>query len=252
MESLNLQHLAIICDGNRRWGRANGLKMSVDFYLKSGLNGRDIAIAAFEQGVQNVSVWIGSVSNLVSRDRTEVAALDKAYRKFFEDQENLDYALKNQVILECIGRWHELLKPETVAVIEKAMAATAHFPADSRRFTVLIGYDGNDERGAALGKILQKGSIEKSPPLGQPNSYETSQKLASLLRQNSWTGHLPDVDLLIRTGSKSDPHNSAGFLSLLTDNVQYAFVDTLWPDFTSDHLTQILSDFAARERRMGK
>jgi len=268
--------------------------MSVDFYSEAGLNVRDVAIAAFKQGAQNVSVWIGSISNLTSRDHAELAALDKAYRIFFNNQENLDYALKNQIMLECIGRWRELLKPETAAVIEKAVAATAHFPADSRRFTVLIGYDGNDERGVALKKILDEPNLtsarlskngervsdeprddnarseategalyaisKKSPYKREErrgskvwrDNITDAKHFANLLRQNSWTGHLPDVDLIIRTGSKDDPHNSAGFLSLLTDNTQYAFVDTLWPDFNPNHLTQILTDFASRERRMGK
>ena len=29
------------------------------------------------------------------------------------------------------------------------------------------------------------------------------------------------------------------------------FVDTLWPDFTPDHLQQALAEFANRERRYG-
>jgi undecaprenyl pyrophosphate synthase len=280
MKLLNLQHLALICDGNRRWGKRNGLRLSADFYLKSGLNGRDIAIAAFEYGVANVSVWIGSVANLTARGSIEVRALNKAYTAFFEDEKNLAYALKNRIKIDCIGRWRELLEPATVRAIEKTVAATADFPDDSRRLTVLIGYDGTDERGAALQQLLaspddisfRAGSGVTTPVAtaeprndgredvvreGNSSGKRADKKdvlnnYSDLLRQNSWTGHLPDVDLTIRTGCADDPHNSAGFLSMLVDNVQYAFLDTLWPDFTPEMLHQVLDNFAARERRMGK
>jgi undecaprenyl diphosphate synthase len=93
---------------------------------------------------------------------------------------------------------------------------------------------------------------EERRDLAESRQGYSFHSYADLLRQNSWTGHLPDVDLVIRTGSGADPHNSAGFLSLLTDNAQFAFLDTLWPDFTPDHLNKVLDDFVARERRMGK
>jgi len=57
---------------------------------------------------------------------------------------------------------------------------------------------------------------------------------------------------MIRTGCASDPHNSAGFMSMLIDNTQYSFLDTLWPDFTPELLNRILDDFGGRQRRMGK
>jgi len=58
--------------------------------------------------------------------------------------------------------------------------------------------------------------------------------------------------LIIRTGAWQDPHNSAGFMSLLVDEAQYSFPELLWPDFTSEILTGIINDFSARERRHGK
>jgi undecaprenyl diphosphate synthase len=243
---LNLDHLALILDGNRRWGKTHGIKMSVDFYIKGGLLGIDVAQAAFDRGVNNLTIWIGSVSNLTERPALEIKALNKAYAKFFADQGNIDFAHKNQIKIDCLGRWHDLLEPATVRAIEKTMAETAQYADSGRRLTVLIGYDGTEERGAAIQQLLASaGDISLCAGSGL-NYY------ANLLRQNSWTGHLPDVDLIIRTGCGADPHNSAGFLSLIADNSQYAFLDTLWPDFTPGLLNEILDDYATRKRRMGK
>ncbi|MDR1969753.1 MAG: undecaprenyl diphosphate synthase family protein [Candidatus Nomurabacteria bacterium] len=239
---LNMNHLAMILDGNRRWGKARGIKMSVNFYIQSGLLGLDVAEAAFDRGIDNLTIWIGSVSNLTKRPALEIMALNKAYKKFFADPKNLELAHNRRIKVDCFGRWRDLLEPATVKVIEQTMADTAGYADSGKRMTVLIGYDGTEERGAALQKVLKNHN-------GPKDDLITS---ANLLRQNSWTGHLPDVDLVIRTGVDDDPHNSAGFLSMLVDNTQYAFLGTLWPDFTPEMLNQILDDFAARERRMGK
>ncbi|MCL2174194.1 undecaprenyl diphosphate synthase family protein [Candidatus Saccharibacteria bacterium] len=287
---LNMNHLALILDGNRRWGKAHGLKVNVDLYNRSSLFGLDVAEAAFDRGIDNLTIWIGSVSNLTKRPALEIKALNKAYKKFFADPNNSDFAHQRQIKFDCFGRWRELLEPTTVRVIEKAIADTAQYANSGRRLTVLLGYDGTDERGAALKKVLEEQSNTLSETVNNEASLTSFVKAglapnrqtvddeakrggdgldgrmldeagqvpgglvayAQLLRVNSWTGHLPDVDLIIRTGCAADPHNSAGFLSMLADNTQYAFLETLWPDFTPKMLHQILDDFATRERRMGK
>jgi len=263
MKALNLQHLAIILDGNRRWGKQRGLKMSADFYIQSGLLGLEVAQVVFEHGIPNLSIWIGSVKNLTERPALELEALNKAYSKFFSDKSNIEFLRKRQIGVECIGRWRDLLKPETVKVIEKTLTKTAEFSDSGRRLTVLLGYDGAEERGAALKSILSKVSeVYNDDNEQRRNDFFTRElptlaesdliKSADTLRKHSWTGHLPDVDLIIRTGVDGDPHNSAGFLSMLVDNTQYEFSETLWPDFTPELLNQVLDNFATRERRLGK
>ena len=242
MTNQGLQHLALILDGNRRWGRQHGIAMNIDFYINSGLLGRDVAQAAFDRGISNFTIWIGSLSNLTERSALEIKALNKAYAKFFSDADNLEFLRERQIRVDCFGRWRELLEPATVDKIEHTLQVTKDY-SSGKRMTVLIGYDGMDERGEALKKIMDSGL--------KPNG-ETAKDFAELLRQSSWAGHLPDVDLIVRTGCADDPHNSAGFLSLLVDHTQYAFLDTLWPDFTPELLNKVVDEFAERERRMGK
>ncbi len=242
MAHQNLRHLALILDGNRRWGKQRGIAMSVDFYVSSGLLGLDITRAAFDRDIEDLTIWIGSLSNLTDRSALEIRALNKAYQTFFSDEANLAFLRERQIRVDCFGRWRDLLKPATIATIESVLQTTAGYNS-GKRMTVLIGYDGTDERGEALRHIIES---DVKP------SGETSRDYADLLRQHSWTGHLPDVDLIIRTGCGDDPHNSAGFLSLLVDHSQYAFLDTLWPDFTPELLNQVIDNFAGRERRLGK
>ena len=246
MINQDLRHLALILDGNRRWGKQRGLAMSIDFYVRSGLLGREVAQAAFDRGVNNLTIWVGSVANLTKRPTLEIKALNRAYAKFFADADNLEFLRERQIRVDCFGRWRDLLESSTIDAIEKTLEATKDYNS-GKHLTVLIGYDGADERGAAVLKVLG-GSSE----IAMEPSLDDLVQAANLLRRNSWTGHLPDVDLIIRTGCADDPHNSAGFLSLLVDHTQYAFLETLWPDFTPEMLYQEIDRFAERERRMGK
>ena len=262
MSEAKLRHLALILDGNHRWGKQRGIPMSVDFYIKSGLLGLDIAQAVFDRGIDKFTIWIGSVSNLTERPALELKALNKVYKKFFTDKENLDFLHERKIWVNCVGRWRELLEPDTVQAIQSTLDAVHKYHNSGKILTVLVGYDGREERGAALQKILSTiGDIYMSDDETAKSDFfdkELPQNLggtkdtADTLRANSWTGYLPDVDLTIRTGAGKDPHNSAGFLSLLSDNTQYAFVETLWPDFTPEMLNDIVDDFENRERRMGK
>lgn len=229
-------HLAIIPDGNRRWAKQHGLKGYRDLY-QLGVDGLlAITEAAFDTGVTHLSLWGSSHSNMASRSSDFAANIDRVFR------ENIDRFAEHPVIekydvkIDIIGEWRDSLTAKTIATMENAIAKTAH--RKGRQLTLLIDYSGTRERTAAVHSLLT--DPESTVPTDQ------------LLRSRSWTGHLPDLDLIIRTGSWTDPHNSAGFMSLLADEVQYSFPEVLWPDFTGEKLEAIVDDFHSRERRRGK
>ncbi len=229
-------HLAIIPDGNRRWAKQHGLRGYKQLYDRGFQGLADITETAFEHGVTHLTLWGSSHANIADRSSDFFNSIDRAFRdnvrKFI-----INPAIeKYDVHISIIGEWRDSLTPKTVAVFEDAMAKTAHHTG--RELTILIDYSGTRERTAAVHSILT--DTKSDAPTEQ------------LLRTRSWTGHLPDVDLIIRTGAWNDPHNSAGFMSLLVDEAQYSFPELLWPDFTPKVLTGIIDDFSARERRHGK
>ena len=61
--------------------------------------------------------------------------------------------------------------------------------------------------------------------------------------------HVPDPDLLIRTGGEQRLSN---FLLWQAAYAELYFSDKLWPDFDEAALDQAIADFAGRERRFGK
>lgn len=229
-------HLAIIPDGNRRWARQHGLSGYAKLY--------DIAIealvnitgTAFDEGVTHLSLWGSSHSNLANRSSDFFTGIDQAFRNNIHRFSEHPVIEKYDIHINIIGEWRDSLSSKTIKAFDEAMEKTAH--RKTRELTLLIDYSGTRERTAATESMLQK--RDGDVPAEQ------------LLRSQSWTGHLPDLDLVIRTGSWEDPHNSAGFMSLLADEAQLAFPELYWPDFTSEHLHTIIDDFQSRERRRGK
>jgi undecaprenyl diphosphate synthase len=67
-------------------------------------------------------------------------------------------------------------------------------------------------------------------------------------RQKLWSAELPDVDLLIRTSGEQRLSN---FLPWQLSYSELHFTPTLWPAFTKDEFTSILSTYALRRRRHG-
>ena len=61
--------------------------------------------------------------------------------------------------------------------------------------------------------------------------------------------HVPDPDLLLRTGGELRISN---FLLWQSAYTELYFTDTLWPDFDEQSLDAALHDYRRRERRFGK
>jgi len=228
-------HLAIIPDGNRRWAKQHGLKGYKKLYDQGFQSLAAITEAALEQGVTHLSLWGSSHANLTDRSSAFFTSIDRAFRDNVRTFINNPAIEKYDVHISIIGEWRDSLTPKTVEIFEDAMRQTAH--RTGRELTILIDYSGARERAAAVQSIVQHPD-DSLPP-------------EQLLRSRSWTGYLPNVDLIIRTGAWQDPHNSAGFLSLLTDESQFAFPPVLWPDFTDALLIDLLDDFRQRQRRKG-
>ncbi len=198
----------------------------------------EVTEAAFDAGVTHLSLWGSSHANIADRTGDFFLSMDKLYRdnvRRFADHSIIE---RHDVRIQAIGEWRDSLSRETIEVIDSAVAKTSH--RNGKVLTLLLDYSGTRERAAAL---LQIQNANISVNLENAND---------ILRDQSWTGSLPSVDLIIRTGAWIDPHNSAGFLGLLTDEAQYAFPEVLWPDFTPELLQATLDDFSSRERRLGK
>ena len=229
-------HIAIIPDGNRRWAKREGLRPEQGH--QEGFDNFDrIMEEGFRAGIRYMTFWAASESNLTKRSPLEVRFLVSIMRNALTSGEFEKKLQEKEVSLHFFGRWDEILGDakltEEIRGIEQRTAQFQKF-----RLTVLFGYDGRSEMIAAV-RNLQKSGEEA-----------TRGSLEAAL----WTGNLPPVDLVIRTGEEELgwSHWSAGFMMWQAAEAQLYFTKTFWPEFNKEEFQKVLGEYAARERRLGK
>lgn len=226
------RHIAVIPDGNRRWAKARGL---------AGWRGHEQGVrrtdevmrAAFAAGVEYFTFWAASVSNLQKRTKVEVAVLTRLLRSYLKQHLDSQELVGKGIRFQLIGRGVEIVRDKKLKELVLALEAQTK-QCKQHALTILFGYDGQDEMISALERLRSgQGRITRD-----------------IVHTSLWTGELPPVDLVIRTGG--EPHNSAGFMMWHTADSQLYFTNTFWPDFTARAFTQSLGEFQHRERRMGR
>lgn len=230
-------HIAIIPDGNRRWAKKHGI-VAWRGIEKGAERFEEVAAFLFDRNVPYVTFWAGSEDNLTKRSSIEVKFLVSLLRDVLLKITRSDDLVKNKVKFKVFGRWDALLAKnqgtaELKKIIHELEEKTKKF--QGKNLTFLFGYDGRQEMVAAIEKIKTEAPKKVD--------YDTVSKAL-------WTGMLPPVDLVIRTGG--EPHWSAGFMMWHTANAQMYFTEKLWPDFKKTEAKAALEDFSRRGRRFGK
>jgi len=228
-------HVVIVPDGNRRWAKERGLP-GWRGHLEGAKRTEELIQASFDLGIECLSVWGGSLNNLTKRPQREISALIRIYDQYFKRLIKEKKIHQNRVKVNVIGRWQEVLPKKTIGIIRELIRTTGDYNQYSLNF--FIAYNGTDEMLTAIKGIAK----------------ETGKKKITekILKEHLWSGHLPLVDFLIRTGSASDPHNSVGFMMWHTANSQLYFTNTNYPSFNKKEFTKAINDFVGRQRRFGK
>ncbi|WP_294926294.1 polyprenyl diphosphate synthase [uncultured Paracoccus sp.] len=229
-DCLRPRHVAIIMDGNGRWARNRGWPRLVG-HRKGAERVKQIVRACPDLGVNWLTVYAFSTENW-KRSTEEVLGLMSIFARYIERE--AEGLAAEGVRLRFIGARGRL-----DAKLQRLMAGIEARTAGNSRLnlTVAINYGGRDElvrASAELGRRIAAGEI------GEP----TEADLADCLD----TAGFPDPDLVIRTSGETRVSN---FLPFQAAYAEYEFSKTLWPDFTPDHLAEILDRFGLRERRFG-
>ncbi len=226
-------HVALIPDGNRRWAKKRGL-LPWQGHIEGAKALEKILEKAWEMKIPYFTFWGSSLDNILKREKREVKVLFLLYRKYFKKILKEKKIFKEKVKINVFGRWKKVFPKEIKEVIFEVLKKTKNH--DKRFLTFLLAYNGTDEMLEAIKRILKK-KIKK-----------INEKV---LLENLWTGSLPPIDLVIRTGCEKDPHNSAGFMMWQTSYSQFYFTKTLFPDFSPQEFERAIRDFERRERRFG-
>ncbi|MBD5431712.1 isoprenyl transferase [Lactobacillus agrestimuris] len=235
-EKNQLNHLAIIMDGNGRWARKRH-KPRV-FGHKEGMNNVErITLAADKLGIKVLTLYAFSTENW-ARPKEEVAYLMNLPVKFFD--KFMPTLMKNNVKVNIMGYLDHLPKA-TYDVVKKAMSETAQNTGLVLNFA--FNYGSRKEIVSAaqeISKLVKEGKLE----IDQITENTISNHLMT-----AKFGEYQDPDLLIRTSGEQRISN---FLLWQIAYSELAFSEKAWPDFTEDDLNQFVENYQTRNRRFGK
>lgn len=221
------QHIAFICDGNRRWAEMRGLPP---------LMGHQAGIANFENlvdwfmshGVSTITFYVFSTENW-KRSTEEVNFLMDLF--YTELKKNMQHAIEKNLRYRVIGSRDRLPK-KLAQLCDKLEQVSAEGTAGTVVFA--LNYGGQDEIINAVNAAIDAGE-----PVTR-DSFETFLD----------TGDLLPVDLMVRT---SNEHRISNYLLWKLAYAELLFIPEHWPDLVkNEKLWQyVLDEFAKRNRRFG-
>lgn len=226
------RHVAIIMDGNGRWAQARGLPRTAG-HRRGVETVRDTVRAAGELGVEYLTLFGFSTENW-KRPADEVNFLMGLLRHYLRAE--LDTLAKEGARLRVLGD-RAGLAPDIVDMIRTAEERT--YPNGRIHVSIALNYGGRADIVQAARRVAQAVAAGTLAP---------SAIDEALLERHLLTHELPDVDLLIRTGSEQRISN---FLLWQSAYAELVFSHTLWPDFGKADLEDAIADFRRRERRYG-
>ena len=226
---MNVNHIAIIMDGNGRWAEKQGKERI--FGHQNGVQAvRNAIEGAGEAGVKYLTLYAFSTENW-NRPKEEIDALMGLLVKAIQNE--LSSLMANKVRLQAIGNIASL-PYECQKELNDAVEQTKN---NSGLTVVLaLSYSGRWEIMNAVKKMIKNN-------IGETEITESS--FSTFLNTNQ----IPDPDILIRTGCERRISN---FLLWQIAYSELFFPDVLWPDFTKNHLFDIIAAFKTRQRRFGK
>jgi len=219
-------HIAIVMDGNGRWANKRFLPRIAGH--KQGVNSlKRCAKACDARGVRVLTVFAFSSENW-QRPAEEVSGLMELFA--FALGREVTQLKADGVQLRFIGE-RQGLAPKVLRGIEDAEASTA---GNTRLvLNVCFNYGGRWDIVQAAARLSEQGLAITEAHLSQAMSLS----------------HVPDPDLVIRTGGEQRISN---FLLWQSAYSEFFFSDLLWPDFDEQALDTAIESFAQRQRRFGK
>ena len=222
-----LNHVAIIMDGNGRWGLKK--KKSRNYGHLQGIRTVETVIkSSIRQKIPFLTLYTFSTENW-SRPESEINFLFDVIRKSLKKK--LKNIIKQGIKINIIGRKEGLPKDikQTIKIIEKK---TFHNKVIT--LNLALNYGSKEE------------IINACKTLTKENKKEINvQNFAKKL----YTKDMPDPEILIRTGGTKRLSN---FLLWQLAYTEIFFIDKLWPDFNENDFNKIIFNYNKIKRNFGK
>ncbi|QTH60630.1 isoprenyl transferase [Corynebacterium hindlerae] len=229
-------HVAIMCDGNRRWAREAGFTDVSHGHRVGAKKIGEMVGWCRDTEVELVTVYLLSTENL-GRESSELQLLFDIISDVVEELATPE--LDCQVRL--VG--HLDLLPEQVAQRLRA-AAEGTENNSGVAVNVAVGYGGRQEIVDAVQEFIREEIAQGVAP-----EDIAEHVCVDSISQHLYTSGQPDPDLVIRT---SGEQRLSGFLLWQAAYSEIWFTDTYWPAFRRIDFLRALRDYSSRTRRFGK
>ena len=219
-------HVAIIMDGNGRWAKNKNMPRNIGH--EEGLKTLSkITQKIFDTKVKFLSVYAFSSENW-NRPKNEIKHLMTLFENAIES--NFQYMVDNKIKFNLLGDIKKF--PSSLQNKIKNLEEITKKNKDYN-FYLAANYGSKEEL------VFAAESLRKS-----------KRKISEINYKNAfYIPHLPDVDLLIRTGGETRLSN---FLLWQSAYAEIYFTKTLWPDFRTTHFNKALKFFSRKIRKFGK
>ena len=220
-----LKHVAIIMDGNGRWGMK--YKKSRNLGHKAGLNTVEKIIKeTIKNKIRFLTLFAFSTENW-KRPKKEINFLFRILEEFLTQKTiNLN---ANGIKLKVIGNKSPFSKK-----LKKILANSEKITNNNKKLQInlAINYGSKNEIIKTIGHMKKEKISLTEKNIGK----------------NLYTKNIPDPDLLIRTGNTKRLSN---FLLWQLAYSEIYFEKKLWPDFTKKDYNKILNNFRNLKRNFG-
>ena len=222
---INPTHVAIIMDGNGRWGIKN--RNSRDYGHKKGiLTVEKIIDAAIDKKIKYLTLFVFSTENW-KRPASEIKYLFRLLSNYIDKE--IHQLKKKKIKIKIIGNinpFPKILKSK-IQKIEKETKLN-----NKIQVNMALNYGSRDEIIYAIKKLKRKST--------KINEFNISNNL--------YTKNIPDPEILIRTG---DVKRISNFLIWQSIYSEIFFVKKMWPDFSRHDFFKIINKFKKIKRKFG-
>lgn len=227
MNSVTPKHVAIMMDGNGRWGKEKGLTRSEGHY--AGTKAMEKVIdACIELDIQVLTLYAFSSENW-KRPKDEVNYLMYLPVRFFNKK--LPEFMRRNIRIMISGNLNTV-PTATRDVMIRAIEETKY--NDGLIVNFAFNYGGRDDILQAIRHVVSE---------VQHNRVDLDLMDEDLFRSYLYTKELPDPELLIRTGGEMRMSN---FLLWQSSVSELYFTDVYFPDFNKGYLEEALQEYWQR------
>ena len=220
-----VKHVAIIMDGNGRWGIKN--KGSRNSGHRAGLNTVESIIEeSIKQKISHLTLYTFSTENW-KRPKKEIFFLFSLLENFLSKK--INNLMENEIKLNIVGNRSKFSNK-----LQKLLRISEKKTSKNTRLQINLALNyGSKEEILNSVRILKK------------NKKKITEKN---INNNLYTKGIPDPDLLIRTGNTQRLSN---FLLWQLAYTEIFFVKKLWPEFKKNDYQKVLNKFRLLKRNFG-